>query len=84
VLAKVQLGEADAGIVYATDVGSPGAAVETLDIPDNRNVIARYYIAPVKDAPNPAGAESFIEYVLSAEGQRTLLKYGFGPGDERQ
>ena len=82
VLAKVQLGEADAGIVYTTDALSAGESVRTLEIEDRYNVIARYYIAPVKDRPNPQGAALFIDFVLSEEGQQTLAKYGFGPTDE--
>jgi molybdate transport system substrate-binding protein len=82
VLAKVELGEADAGIVYTTDARSAGASVGRVEIEDRYNVIARYYIAPVKDGPNPQGAARFIEYVLSEERQQTLAKYGFGPADE--
>jgi len=80
VVAKVQLGEADAGIVYASDV-TPAvrSALKVIDIPDRLNVIARYPIAVVTGAPNEAGARAFIEYVLSAAGQATLAKYGFIP-----
>jgi molybdate transport system substrate-binding protein len=77
VLAKVALGEADAGIVYATD--ARGSAVTTIDIPDEYNVVARYYIAPTLSASNPEGAQRFVEYVLSPEGQAVLAEYGFGP-----
>jgi molybdate transport system substrate-binding protein len=80
VLAKVALGEADAGIVYATD--ARGSNVATIDIPDEYNVIARYYIASTLNAPNPQGAWRFVEYVLSAEGQAVLAEYGFGPAGE--
>ncbi|MEO6457015.1 MAG: molybdate ABC transporter substrate-binding protein [Chloroflexia bacterium] len=88
VLAKVQLGEVDGGIVYMTDARSPGGAtptngkVDIIDIPEQYNVIARYYIAPTKDATNKASAERFIEYVLSEEGQNILESYGFGPADQ--
>jgi molybdate transport system substrate-binding protein len=80
VLSKVELGEADAGIVYATD--AKAAQVGTLEIEDEHNVVARYYIAPVKDAGHPGAAKGFIEYVLSEEGQRTLESYGFGRADQ--
>ncbi|HUP27390.1 MAG TPA: molybdate ABC transporter substrate-binding protein, partial [Chloroflexia bacterium] len=68
VLAKVQIGEADAGIVYMTDAQSAGVAnpnikVDTIDIPARYNVIARYYIAPVKDAQNADAASRYIAYV---------------------
>jgi molybdate transport system substrate-binding protein len=79
VLAKVALGEADAGIVYATD--ARGSAVTTISIPDEYNVVARYYIAPTLNAPNPQGAWRFVEYLLSPEGQAVLAEYGFGPAE---
>ena len=78
VVAKVQLGEAHAGIVYASDV-TPAVrgAVQVLAIPDLFNVIAHYPIAVVRDAPNAAGARAFIDYVLSPAGQTILTKHGF-------
>jgi molybdate transport system substrate-binding protein len=78
VVAKVQLGEAHAGIVYASDV-TPAVrgAVKVLAIPDPFNVIAHYPIAVVRDAPNAAGARAFIDYVLSPAGQAILTKHGF-------
>ena len=78
VVAKVQLGEADAGIVYSSDV-TPAVrgAVQVLAIPDAFNVIAHYPIAVVRDAPNAAGAHAFIDYVLSPAGQAILTKHGF-------
>jgi molybdate transport system substrate-binding protein len=89
VVAKVQLGEADAGIVYATDAkapsATPGAAeLGTIEIPGRYNVIASYYIAPIKDAAHAQAAQRFVEYVLSDEGQRTLEEYGFGRADKGQ
>jgi molybdate transport system substrate-binding protein len=77
VLGKVSLGEADAGIVYATDVAGPSARVGRLEIPDQLNVTARYPIAPIADSANPAMAQSFVDYVLSPEGQTVLERYGF-------
>jgi molybdate transport system substrate-binding protein len=78
VVAKVQLGEADAGIVYASDVTPVvRGAVQVLTIPEPFNVIARYPIAVVRDAPNAAGARVFIDYVLSPAGQAILTKHGF-------
>jgi molybdate transport system substrate-binding protein len=78
VVAKVQLGEAHAGIVYSSDV-TPAVrgAVQVLAIPDPFNVIAHYPIAIVRDAPNAAGARAFIDYVLSPAGQAILTKNGF-------
>ena len=79
VLAKVQLGEADAGIVYTTDVTAELALdVLVIEIPAAINVIAKYPIAPVTDG-NAELAAAFIDYVLGEEGQATLAEYGFEP-----
>lgn len=80
VLTKVMLGEGDAGIVYTSDITEDAAdQVTTVAIPDELNVIATYPIAAVQDAPNPAGAAAFVEYVLSAKGQAILQRHGFLP-----
>jgi molybdate transport system substrate-binding protein len=83
VVAKVQLGEADAGVVYTTDV-TPSATKDltTLDIPDQFNVIATYPIAPLKNAPEPILASQFVEWVLSSKGQQVLAQYGFIPAQK--
>ena len=80
VSAKIALGEADAGIVYTTDV-TPDIAnqVQQIAIPDAQNVIATYPIAPIADAPQPALAQHFIDFILSQEGQSILARWGFGP-----
>ena len=80
VVAKVQLGEADAGIVYTSDV-TPQVADKLikLDIPDQYNVLATYPIAVLKSAPNAALAQAFMDYVLSDKGQAILQKWGFIP-----
>ena len=78
VLSKVELGEADAGIVYTTDAASDTAGkTGQIAIPDALNVIAVYPIAAVKDSPNLALAQAFVDYVLSSDGQAVLTKYGF-------
>ncbi|MGH2722032.1 MAG: molybdate ABC transporter substrate-binding protein, partial [Actinomycetota bacterium] len=77
VLTKVALGEADAGIVYATDLEAAGSTVEGVEIPDAHNVVATYPIASIRNAGNPALATAFVEYVLSEEGRRVLLDHGF-------
>jgi molybdate transport system substrate-binding protein len=80
VLAKVALGEADAGIVYTSDIsGENGTPVANIEIPDNLNVIATYPIAPVSDSLYPDLASEFIAYVLSSDGQAILAEYGFIP-----
>jgi molybdate transport system substrate-binding protein len=78
VASKVQLGEADAGIVYSTDVTQAiRSAVQVIDIPPEFNVTAKYPIAVVKGARNESGARAFIEYVLSPAGQAILTRHGF-------
>jgi molybdate transport system substrate-binding protein len=77
VLAKVALGEADAGIVYATDARG-NARVRTLAIPDALNVAAVYTVGLARVDPGPA-ARAFVEWLLSAEGERVLRVRGFLP-----
>mgnify|MGYP003288461392 CR=1 FL=1 len=78
VASKVQLGEADAGIVYSTDVTQAiRSTVRVIDIPPEFNVIAKYPIAAVKGARNESGARAFIDYVLSPAGQVILTRHGF-------
>jgi molybdate transport system substrate-binding protein len=77
VVSKVSLGEADAGIVYLTDVKAAGAKVQGVEIPDAQNVIASYPMATIKGAPNPKGGLAFVDFVLSAQGQAILANYGF-------
>ena len=78
VLTKVQLGEADAGIVYVSDAASAADEVELVAIPDAVNVVAAYPIAPTAEG-DAALAAAFIGYLLGAEGQATLAEYGFEP-----
>jgi molybdate transport system substrate-binding protein len=77
VLSKVLLGEADAGIVYSSDVG-PDLADQALRIaiPDELNTLAAYPIALIADAPNPDLARSFLALLLSPEGQAVLASHG--------
>jgi len=83
VLTKVLLGEADAGIVFVTDI-TPDVAedVGTIDIPDALSTIAVYPIAPIADSKNPDLARAFVALVLSPDGQAILAKYGFLPAGE--
>jgi molybdate transport system substrate-binding protein len=74
VLTRVGLGEADAGLVYVTDIEAD-PEVEGVDIPEDVNVIATYPIAPIEGAPQ--AASDFVEFVLSEAGQRILSDYGF-------
>ncbi len=78
VVAKVQLGEADAGIVYTSDaIAAPD--LKTVDIPSQFNVTALYMIAPLLHSPNAALAQAFVDYVRSPAAQTVLQKWGFGP-----
>lgn len=79
VLTKVQLGEADAGVVYVTDAMVAGTEVRRIDFPEGVAPVARYPIAVTTRASNPAAAEAFVEFVRSPEGQRILADAGFGP-----
>lgn len=80
VLNKVALGEADAGVVYTSDVsGEAAGRVIQIPIPDALNVAASYPIAALSDGPAPELAQAFVDYVLSAAGQEVLAGYGFLP-----
>lgn len=81
VLSKITLGEADAGIVYATDAATiTDGSIGTLDIPDALNTVATYPIAPLARSQHHELAQAFVDYVLSSEGQNILQKYGFLAG----
>jgi molybdate transport system substrate-binding protein len=78
VVAKVQLGEADAGIVYSSDaVAAP--QLKKIDIPAESNVVAKYPLAALTQSKNLQLAQTFVAYVLSADGQTVLQKWGFLP-----
>lgn len=77
-LTKVQLGEADASIVYLSDaVAVP--SLQRIEIPAEFNVLAEYPIAPLAESANMELANEFIAYVLSSDGQAILKKWGFTP-----
>ena len=75
VRAKVEMGEADAAIVYRTDA-VPGR-VRTIPVPPGANVRARYVIGTATNSPNPAGAERWRSFVFSPEGREILSRRGF-------
>jgi len=79
VVSKVALGEADAGIVYVTDVRSGGAKVAGVPIPDPQNVVAQYPVVELKSATSAGSAKAFIDFLLGAQGQKDLAAFGFGP-----
>ena len=76
VVAKIQLGEADAGIVYTSDAAA-APELPTMEIPAELNVIAEYPIAALTRSASPDLANAFIAYVLSEHGQAMLQKWGF-------
>lgn len=78
VFLKVALGEADAGIVYQSDV-TPDAAVLTIPIPRVVNSLATYPIAITDDSQNPELARAFVDFVRSDDGQSILTRWGFLP-----
>jgi molybdate transport system substrate-binding protein len=78
VVAKVALGQADAGLVYKSDVPAAyQSKVQVITIPDSVNVLAKYYIGVVKASPNAQQAQNFINFVTSPGGQAILSNYSF-------
>jgi ABC-type molybdate transport system substrate-binding protein len=78
VLAKVALGELNAGIVYVSDTVAAGDQVHVVDIPDETNVIATYPVAVLAEGDQALGS-AFVAYLISEEGQRLLERYGIQP-----
>jgi molybdate transport system substrate-binding protein len=79
VLAKVVLGEADAGIVYASDAASAGAQVQVVPIPPEFNVVAHYPMAVVKRASYPSVANAYVQFLASPAARAVFARFGFGP-----
>jgi len=80
-LNKVTLGEADATIVYVTDVAAAAGDADGVDIPAEHNVPATYPVAVVKDASNAAAGRAFVDFLRSEAGQSKLQSFGFSPAD---
>ena len=78
VLGKVTSGEADAGLVYVTDVEAAGDSVTGIEFPEADQAVNTYPIAPVADTANPAVAEAFVAFVTGEVGQGVLRDAGFG------
>ena len=77
--AKVELGEADAAIVYRSDVTPDIASrIQQITIPDDQNVVAVYPIALLTDAMHPTLAGRFVQFVRSPNGQEILAQWDFG------
>lgn len=76
-LGAVAAGDADAAVVYATDVRAAGRSVTGVAIPRSANVVAMYGISIVRGSSNRAAASAFVAFVLSPPGQRILASHGF-------
>jgi molybdate transport system substrate-binding protein len=80
IVAKIELGEGDAGIVYVTDAKA-STTVKAIDVPDTANVAATYSGIVVDASTNPAAAKAFLDWFAGPEGQSILTGFGFGsPG----
>jgi len=77
IVTKVTLGEADAGIVYTTDVTAAGDRAEGVEIPPDLDLVAEYPMVVTKQAPNAAAGQAFVDFVIGEQGQKILASYGF-------
>ncbi|MER5459479.1 molybdate ABC transporter substrate-binding protein [Streptomyces sp. NPDC002668] len=77
VLSKVELGEADAGLVYKTDAATATDKVDAVEIPDAQNAIAEYPAATLKVSKNSEAAAAFVAWLSTAEAQKILQDAGF-------
>jgi molybdate transport system substrate-binding protein len=78
VLTKVELGEVDAGLVYATDVASAGVRVEALDFPEAAEAVNAYPVGVLASSADPDPAAAWVDLVLSDTGTDALTAAGFG------
>jgi molybdate transport system substrate-binding protein len=78
VLGKVRAGEADAGLVYVTDVLAAGDEVRGIDVPQAATVVNAYPVAPVTGSDQADLAKEFVELVVGPAGQDVLADHGFG------
>ncbi|MGX7825536.1 molybdate ABC transporter substrate-binding protein [Actinokineospora sp. 24-640] len=78
VLTKVAANEADAGLVYVTDIPSAAGKAVAVDFPESTRAVNRYPIALLTDASQPTAARQFIDLVLTEPGQAELVRAGFG------
>ncbi|MEV8226740.1 molybdate ABC transporter substrate-binding protein [Streptomyces sp. NPDC079167] len=77
VLSKVELGEADAGLVYRTDATTATGRIEAIDIPDAQNAVASYPAATLKTSENGEAATAFVAWLSTPEAQKILADAGF-------
>ncbi|MBT1674791.1 molybdate ABC transporter substrate-binding protein [Curtobacterium aurantiacum] len=78
VLGKVQSGQADAGLVYVTDVRGADGAVDGVPFDESAEAVNTYPIGVLRESADPELAHAFTDYVRSATGQRVLSAAGFG------
>ncbi|WP_244185951.1 molybdate ABC transporter substrate-binding protein [Arthrobacter agilis] len=78
VLGKVASGEADAGLVYATDIRAAGDTVLGIDVPEASDAVTTYPVAALADASDPATAQAFVDFVAGPDGRAVLGAAGFG------
>jgi molybdate transport system substrate-binding protein len=76
-LSKVKLGEVDAALVYRTDAKAAVASVDGIEFPESAGAINDYPIIVLKGAPNKAGAQAFVAYVMSSKARAVLTQAGF-------
>jgi molybdate transport system substrate-binding protein len=76
-LTRVELREADAALVYRTDVAAAGDAVTGVDFPESAGAVNDYPVVRLRDAPNARAAQAFVDLVVSAEGREALTAAGF-------
>ncbi|MFE9775265.1 molybdate ABC transporter substrate-binding protein [Streptomyces sp. NPDC005931] len=77
VVSRVTMGEADVGVVYATEVLGARGKADGIAVPPARNVEARYPVGLLNTGRNTAGGRLFVDYLLSAEAQKVLRRHGF-------
>ncbi len=77
VLRKVAAGDADAGIVYVTDVAAADSSVAGIEIPEDQNVVASYPAAVVRATKNHVAAQAFVDQLFGGRGQAALRRHGF-------
>lgn len=82
VLGKVISGEADAGLVYVTDVRSAGGRVESIPFPEAADAVNAYPAAALTGGRNKAAADNFLDFVTGPEGQQILASAGFRAGQQ--
>jgi molybdate transport system substrate-binding protein len=77
-VAKIELGEGDAGIVYVTDA-TASAAVSVVDVPPPADVPATYAGVVIKASKHPGAAHAFLAWLAGPDGQAILSQFGFLP-----